>query len=1235
MPKSFSSENAAKAILSNPSTDSLNFMDASGDAKWFGRSGDDDDDDEAGGEQVLEDMATFFDSHKPGSAGEGDARCTRGGACGLKTIRKFTVKALNAGLVLSTAHISFTNEDGAAAPDIKATMISSYNGTANNDAIYSKGQGAGMDSMIDTWHALSIWHEFHVDDSMPSSQAEAWKAGNLSAVKDTLSGYYDEAYLTDDLCVEDCNKNILKALGADFGDDYGTAFQYIGADKGTFYSEATANFDDVVDYMDKIDVDMRTAFKSAYFYPSPLTQRNIVQITDNVVRVSQVGYYLDKLLPGEFPAGKRGQLQLLKRNLAMMLKDRQITVHQDFFYGKAADGEWKLIALATEEVKHIAIWPGMTPELDFADDSNLGYVEKAAIMFYLEETFGHFTRGEVYAAAGVMMQRGLEISMRLTDGFRHTHTYPDMYRLTTVDSLADLLADFTAGFDAAYTSVLGVGTVKRLAGGMVLIEAELTIFDASKSIAKIFDFELVLTSGGNNPGGVGTGSAFLDTTEAKSWQIASVGARTRAEGSAAPKWNQDATAILATDSTSSSREYELPQVDAWVAEWVTQRNKALSNNQANKEKNFETLVLDFPNANAVYEFNGRYGINGGGLNGSTALEDTVAALTKFDEIRRVTLGPNFLLHLEVARVAIYGDSSVQVTCVGGYNQVPSDVIDDDDEAKNLARVTEEHVELDFLLGLDMELTPPGYRNLATAAETMISRVTLTNPNSTAFMHWNPDTFAQAKAESAYTLHLDEFLGHLVDGQYYAAAQAGKVPDHALRFELDNVTTYVETNAEYRDLLKKLHKDLGKPQSVTMDNMETLLVGGYAAETGMSTITFGTLKFMADAYTVEKKGTWDQNPVAVFDVWMVSVTPVASGMEAGNWQETTVTMRRRTKRSDNTYGPPTYPVDEEDCSGSRRRRDSHNATSSGSGSGMNVTEPANDDDGEVVTADDDDAAAIAEDGEGVIDDVTDVKCVAIPAGTTNGPFGGNISFDLQQQMVAMTKKFVVDRNAALAMTTFGDIVAGNKKAFKSLNAKRDGIFATMMAGDSYVAKDLNDLINWVSDDDFSKSAVKVNKIDDSSPQMKLIRVTEGTYSFAQPWQLTLSDGTLLKAFIFIVYQTDPEDGSLYASNFFTEAVSDYRRPIASSDGKRKGAGGRAFGYFILVCVILIGVGYVVRTQTGLLDTLLGSSGAHSNFDNDTSGTAMGEFANPLANPAGGESRSQPSYDEPSVNEDSSA
>jgi len=301
----------------------------------------------------------------------------------------------------------------------------------------------------------------------------------------------------------------------------------------------------------------------------------------------------------------------------------------------------------------------------------------------------------------------------------------------------------------------------------------------------------------------------------------------------------------------------------------------------------------------------------------------------------------------------------------------------------------------------------------------------------------------------------------------------------------------------------------------------------------------------------------------------------------------------------------------------------------------VTEPANDDDGEVVTADDDDAAAIAEDGEGVIDDVTDVKCVAIPAGTTNGPFGGNISFDLQQQMVAMTKKFVVDRNAALAMTNFVDIVAGNKKAFKSLNAKRDGIFATMMAGDSYVAKDLNDLINWVSDDDFSKSAVKVNKIDDSSPQMKLIRVTEGTYSFAQPWQLTLSDGTLLKAFIFIVYQTDPEDGSLYASNFFTEAVSDYRRPIASSDGKRKGAGGRAFGYFILVCVILIGVGYVVRTQTGLLDTLLGSSGAHSNFDNDTSGTAMGEFANPLANPAGGESRSQPSYDEPSVNEDSSA
>lgn len=257
--------------------------------------------------------------------------------------------------------------------------------------------------------------------------------------------------------------------------------------------------------------------------------------------------------------------------------------------------------------------------------------------------------------------------------------------------------------------------------------------------------------------------------------------------------------------------------------------------------------------------------------------------------------------------------------------------------------------------------------------------------------------------------------------------------------------------------------------------------------------------------------------------------------------------------------------------------------------------------------------------------TDAQCQQM---ATNEKEKGNEAFragDFEEAVVYYSRSIDAWPTAAVY----------NNRAFKSLNAKRDGIFATMMAGDSYVAKDLNDLINWVSDDDFSKSAVKVNKIDDSSPQMKLIRVTEGTYSFAQPWQLTLSDGTLLKAFIFIVYQTDPEDGSLYASNFFTEAVSDYRRPIASSDGKRKGAGGRAFGYFILVCVILIGVGYVVRTQTGLLDTLLGSSGAHSNFDNDTSGTAMGEFANPLANPAGGESRSQPSYDEPSVNEDSSA
>ena len=891
------------------------------------------------------------------------------------------------------------------------------------------------------------------------------------------------------------------------------------------------------------------------------------------------------------------------------------------------------------------------------DDSNLGYVEKAALMFYLEETFGHFTRGEGYAAASVMMQQGLAIGARIPAdaGFvdpsffsmSPTNGPSKSAKFSNADDLGKMLSDVSARFGPGYSSILALPTVKRMAGGAVFLEAELRIVGRDNVPVTNFDLELIVTS------------QLLDSTKAKSWQILYMSISERAVGTPELKWDtpvawQDVPAPCEVTATCDTPKATVDdRVTTFVKTYVKIRNKALKANEDNKEKNFEDLFLGELGTIGVFENNGAVGVVGDAT--ATPLAGSVALLNQMDAQRRAQLGDDYILHLDISAVTQSGDKTLIVTCIGGYSKVPANsAVDDDDALAGLYKV-EEHIELDFLLERGGADGASPWRIVAIVAESMLSAVTLTNGNATGFMHWSEDETAPAKAESAYTLHLDEFFGHLVNAQYESAAQAGKVPDHPLR--LDRVdangvseVSFIETNGDYAAVLDDFMTSIGNPKAVKMDNMETYLSGGFLSNTGMSTITYGTVKFMDAAYVHGVEGT----PTAVYDVWMVSVTPVKRGIESGNWLEASLTLRQRPSSN---LGKPTYPVAPNDCS-ARRRREAHagsNSTNSSSttddgdgddaaagnddenddaaaigemGQGSNSTNSSSttdDGDGDDAAAgnddENDDAAAIGEMGQGTLD-AQQVTCVPVNASTFNNPFGGVVDQADKVAMRAIAQNFVAARNTAVGKVTEDDVAVANRAVLNALKINKDLPFVRSMGGETFISKGMEDMIDYMTDSDM-QPGVKIVSIDDSSEDVGFIRVAEGTFIIGQPWFLALNNGKTVEAFNSIVIQKS-QAGELYTTHFFTNVDPSWRSaPTAAADGKKKGGGGRAFGYFILVCVILAGVGFGLRYAG-----VLGSGGAHKQMENDTSHVPQ-EFANPLAK--GGE---QATYVEPSA-EDSSA
>jgi len=289
---------------------------------------------------------------------------------------------------------------------------------------------------------------------------------------------------------------------------------------------------------------------------------------------------------------------------------------------------------------------------------------------------------------------------------------------------------------------------------------------------------------------------------------------------------------------------------------------------------------------------------------------------------------------------------------------------------------------------------------------------------------------------------------------------------------------------------------------------------------------------------------------------------------------------------------------------------------------------------------DDAADISENGEGTMDSgiTFKLKCEKVLAGTTNGPFSGLVSQEDKQAMVDMVKDFHKKRQIAYRAETLEDVTNVNADALMALNVNRSLPFSRSIAGNSFVSQGWDDLVAYMSDDDLV-GGIRVSGSSAQNPDLFSInRIAENTFQIGQIWTLLMTAGnTVGRVTIYVkvdsynsfIFQKNDADGSLYATAMFTEVQTDYKATGAVT-GEVKNKGARAFGYFVLFCIIFAIVcysAYYVRTKTSMLDSLMGPHSTHSGFTNDT-GDVTGEFANPLANPGG--SAETATYQEPESN-----
>jgi hypothetical protein len=236
--------------------------------------------------------------------------------------------------------------------------------------------------------------------------------------------------------------------------------------------------------------------------------------------------------------------------------------------------------------------------------------------------------------------------------------------------------------------------------------------------------------------------------------------------------------------------------------------------------------------------------------------------------------------------------------------------------------------------------------------------------------------------------------------------------------------------------------------------------------------------------------------------------------------------------------------------------------------------------------------------------------SVPKGTTvkNNLFGGSVPFTTEFRVTEIMSAWAASRNAAKA-----DASLSNAAAIDAVIPTWDGPIALTSGGRSYVLATKADLTKVLDEQDerlTTRYGSHAFNLDMATQVVQ--RITENYVLVTRSGALVRGGATstseivTLDMSLVLTFNADAEQWDAVAM-MFDYVVAD---PVASST-KNKGKGGRAFGYFILVCLIIAIVGFGAYKAK---ENMGGTN--HESMYNDTSGAALGEFANPLANPGGG-------------------
>ena len=147
------------------------------------------------------------------------------------------------------------------------------------------------------------------------------------------------------------------------------------------------------------------------------------------------------------------------------------------------------------------------------------------------------------------------------------------------------------------------------------------------------------------------------------------------------------------------------------------------------------------------------GPTAGGANGVSFLSNdiakTAATYNYVDNLRIAEIGPHALV-LEPVQYEMLMNGYMKVTCDGSY-------VSTDTPAKVLQTIHN-----DYLLKNNNLEGPPNWQVIGLMMESITHTFDVTNAGSTGL---------SGAEEAAFTLHTDEYLGHLAKSQYYAAADS--------------------------------------------------------------------------------------------------------------------------------------------------------------------------------------------------------------------------------------------------------------------------------------------------------------------------------------------------------------------------------------------------------------------------------------------------------------------------------